>query len=49
MNWPNKVWEHGDISPEGKQLWYSRMLTVADVKRRQKYEDGYREREEARK
>lgn len=48
MMWPNKVWEPGRINSSGKQLWYSRIVTAEDKKRRQDYEDRYREREEKR-
>ena len=47
--WPNKVWEPGIITPEGKQLWYSRIVTKADRTRRLEYEDRYRQREIDRK
>ena len=49
MMWPNKVWEPGVISPEGKQLWYSRIVTADDRKRRKEYEDRYIERENNRR
>ncbi len=48
MNWPNKVWEPGTITSAGKQLWYSRIVTAEDMRRRQDYEDGYHERQELR-
>ena len=48
MTWPNKEWEPGIITSEGKQLWYSRIATPEDMRRRQDYEDGYRERQELR-
>jgi len=49
MMWPSKVWEPGIITPEGKQLWYSRIVTKADRQRRQDYDDRYQEREQARR
>jgi len=49
MHWPNKVWEPGTITSSGKQLWFSRIVTAEDRKRRSEYEDRYWEREEARR
>ncbi len=48
MMWPNKVWEPGKINKAGKQLWYSRIVTAEDRKRRQAYQDRYQQREEKR-
>lgn len=48
MMWPNKVWEPGIIDQNGKQLWYSRIVTAADKARRQEYDDKYQAREEKR-
>ena len=45
MQWPNKVWEPGIITSSGKQLWFSRIVTAEDRKRRQDYESRYNERE----
>jgi len=45
MHWPNRVWEMGDISPEGKQLWSSREPTKEDKERRRKFEFDYQMRE----
>jgi len=46
--WPNKVWEPGIIDEDGKQLWYSRLATREDFKRRREYEAEYEERERER-
>ena len=45
MHWPNKVWEPGEISSKGKQLWYSRIVTKEDRLRRQQYEADYLKRQ----
>jgi len=45
LGWPNKVWEPGDISKSGEQLWFSSIVTAEDRKRRLEYEDRYYERE----
>ncbi len=47
MHWPTKVWEPG-ITSDGKQLWYSRIVTKQDRLRRLDYESRYQERQEAR-
>jgi len=49
MHWPNKVWEPGEITHSGKQLWFSRIVNAEDRKRRQDYEDRFYEREAKRK
>ena len=48
LGWPNKVWEPGIITSSGKQLWFSRIVTAEDRKRRQDYEARYYERESKR-
>lgn len=48
MQWPTKVWEPGIIDEDGKQLWYSRAVTLADRKRREAYEAAYSERQNRR-
>jgi len=48
MHWPTKVWEPGEIDKDGKQLWYSRIVTKADRQRRLAYEDNYKRREDER-
>jgi hypothetical protein len=46
MSWPTKVWEPSRITKAGVQLWYSRIVTPEDRKRRQDYEDRYNQRQE---
>lgn len=41
MNWPNRVWELGDVDGNGKQLWWSREATRADHLRRKKENEEY--------
>ena len=48
FNWPNRVWEMGDVSPEGKQLWYSRAPTREDVERRKAVERAWQKRRQER-
>ena len=43
MNWPNRYWERGDITEDGKQLWYSREVDSADRRLRADYERKYLE------
>ena len=38
MHWPTRVWELGDVNPQGKQLWWSRPATPVDTKRRREVE-----------
>ena len=37
--WPNRFWERGGISDDGKQLWYSREVMSYDRVARQDYEN----------
>ena len=45
MNYPNRVWEMGDTSPDGRQLFYSREPTKDDHDRRRELEREYEERQ----
>ena len=45
MMWPSSVWEMGETSKDGKQLWFHRAVTPMDVSRRKDYEREYLERQ----
>ena len=45
LGWPGKVWQPGEITSSGKQLWFSSTVTAEDRKRRQDYEDNFMRRE----
>ena len=45
LKWPDKVWQPGEITHSGVQLWFSSVVTAEDRKRRQDYEDNFRRRE----
>lgn len=44
MNWPNRVWEMGSVTEDGRQLYWSREPTLDDHRRRREYEAEYNKR-----
>jgi hypothetical protein len=45
FSWPTKVWEPGEITEDGTQLWYSRSPIKEDFERRRAYEVAYNVRQ----